>query len=78
MSSVKSNFLNDGETIPVVTTVINVIVPPKTTAETAPINFAVKPLSKLQAHWMSQRTWNLLKQRAPSYRQGFLIVKLFV
>ena len=45
-SFVKSNFLNEGDIIPVVTTVINVIVPPKITAVTVPINLAVNPLSK--------------------------------
>ena len=46
ISSVRSSFLKDGDAIPMVITVINVTVPPKTTAVTVPINFAVTPLSK--------------------------------
>src|SRR5690606_14992616 len=46
ISFLKSNFLNDGDTIPVVITVSSVIVPPKTTAVTVPISLAVTPLSK--------------------------------
>ena len=46
MSFCKSNFLNVGDAKPVINTIISVIVPPKTTEVTVPINFAVKPLSK--------------------------------
>ena len=45
-SSVKSNLRKVGKAIPVDTTVIKVIQPPKTTAVTVPISLAVKPLSK--------------------------------
>ena len=44
-SFVKSNVRKVGFKNPVVTTVIKVIVPPKTTAVTVPINLAVRPLS---------------------------------
>ena len=46
MSLVKSNFLNVGNLIAVNPTVNIVMTPPKTTAGTVPINFAVAPLSK--------------------------------
>ena len=46
MSSDKSKRLKEGETNAVSPTVNKVIQPPKTTAVTVPINFAVSPLSK--------------------------------
>ena len=46
MSSDRSKRLKDGETNAVSPTVNKVIQPPKTTAVTVPISFAVSPLSK--------------------------------
>jgi hypothetical protein len=58
MSFCKSNFLNVGEAKQVKTTIIKVIVPPKTTEVTVPISLAVNPLSKAQVRLRILQKWN--------------------
>ena len=76
-SSNKSKFRNLGENQAVAPTVNSVIVPPKTTAVTVPINFAVTPLSKAP-NSLDEPT-NMVFRRLPfrAYDPGFLIVEWF-
>src|SRR5690606_18903476 len=76
ISFLKSNFLNDGDTIPVVITVINVIVPPNTTAVTVPISLAVTPLSKAPSSLEEPTNMEFTEDTRPLIWSGVLICKM--
>ena len=58
--------------IPVVTTVSNVMLPPKTTAVTVPINFAVSPLSKAPSSLDDPTNMEFTEETLPRISSGVL------